>query len=58
MSHLTLTQRVSPGSRSAYRDMADSTGTVPDTWLRARLLRALQGRGAFRRFKDAIHDAG
>jgi uncharacterized protein YciI len=49
---------VSPGSRSAYRDMASFAGTVADTWLRERLPRSLQGRGAFRRFKEAIHDAG
>jgi uncharacterized protein YciI len=47
---------LSPDSHSAYQDMADFAGTVADTWLRERLLRSLQGRGAFRRFKDVIHD--
>jgi hypothetical protein len=46
-----------PGSGEAYGDMAEFTETVTDPGLRDRLLRALDGRGAFRRFKNTIHDA-
>ncbi len=41
-------------SRSGYRAMQDFIGTVEDTRLKERLEEAIQGRGAFRRFKDAI----
>ncbi|WP_460746843.1 hypothetical protein [Nocardiopsis oceani] len=49
---------IAPGSREAYLDMVDFAETVADPQLRERLRRALDGRGAFRRFKDTIHDAG
>lgn len=49
-----------PDSREGYQDMADfiseleneATGRLPE-----RLWRALDGRGAFRRFRDVLHDA-
>ncbi|MDT4970714.1 MAG: hypothetical protein QOG22_857 [Pseudonocardiales bacterium] len=44
------------GSRRAYDDMVDFTATRTDQRLRERLDRALDGRGAFRRFKDALFD--
>jgi hypothetical protein len=44
------------GSRLAYRDMEDFVGTVTDTRLAERLEVAIQGRGAFRRFKDTLFD--
>lgn len=47
-----------PGSREVYLDMVDFAETVADPQLRGRLRRALDGRGAFRRFKDTIHDEG
>ncbi|MFL1431958.1 MULTISPECIES: YciI family protein [unclassified Nocardiopsis] len=46
---------VEPGSRAAYRDMAHFAETVADTGLRERLRWALEGRGAFGRFKNAMH---
>ncbi len=49
---------VEPDSRSAYQDMADFAETVDAPDLRECLRRALDGRGAFARFKDAIHRAG
>jgi Uncharacterised protein family (UPF0158) len=44
------------GSRRAYNDMVDFTGTRGSRALAARLDRALEGRGAFRRFKDVLFD--
>lgn len=44
-------------SRTQYEDMADFADAVADPVLQDRLQRALQGRGAFRRFKDAMYDA-
>jgi hypothetical protein len=44
------------GSRRAYRDMVDFIATRESRALAARLERALEGRGAFRRFKDALVD--
>jgi predicted nucleotidyltransferase len=44
------------GSEEAYRDMEDFVARVPDTRSRDRLARAIEGRGAFRRFRDALHD--
>lgn len=41
-------------SRESYRDMERFTDSIGDTRLQAELLRALQGRGAFRRFKDVL----
>jgi len=37
-----------------YRDMERFIGTVEDARLRERLWNAIQGRGAFRRFKDLL----
>jgi hypothetical protein len=42
------------GSRAGYRDMVDFAGTVADPGRADRLEIALQGRGAFRRFKDVL----
>jgi hypothetical protein len=44
------------GSRSGYRDMQMFADSVTDEKLRDRLDRALQGRGAFRRFRDILAD--
>jgi hypothetical protein len=38
-----------------YQDMADFAETITDERAGRRLLRAIQGRGAFRRFKDELH---
>jgi uncharacterized protein YciI len=45
----------SPESGPSYRDMLDFTDHVHHEQLRQRLLDALDGRGAFRRFKDILH---
>jgi hypothetical protein len=37
-----------------YRDMEDFIATIKDERLQDRLWRAIQGRGAFRRFKDVL----
>lgn len=42
-------------SHTGWRDMESFAERVPDEDLRERLLRAIQGRGAFRRFKDVLH---
>lgn len=48
---------VDPGSsRAAYGDMVDFTALVDDARANDLLTRALQGRGAFRRFKDTLFD--
>jgi Uncharacterised protein family (UPF0158) len=39
-----------------YQDMADFAETITDDRAGRRLLRAIQGRGAFRRFKDELHE--
>ena len=44
----------SEGSREGYRDMQDFIAAVPDEDRRDRLAIAIQGRGAFRRFKDVL----
>ena len=44
------------GSRVEYGWMAEFTGTVGDARLRDRLEVALDGRGAFRRFKNVLLD--
>lgn len=44
------------GSRRAYNDMVDFIATRESRALTARLERALEGRGAFRRFKDTLLD--
>jgi hypothetical protein len=41
-------------SRASYRDMEDFIETVSDPRLRSQLAYAIQGRGAFRRFKDTL----
>jgi hypothetical protein len=51
------------GSGDAYQDMADFVDSLPDSTpsesrLRARLTRALRGDRPFRRFADAMHEAG
>lgn len=43
-------------SRDAYRDMADFATAVGDPARRERLLDALDGRGAFSRFRDRVHN--
>jgi hypothetical protein len=45
------------GSQAGYRDMAEFVESVKDNRLRALLDVALQGKGAFRRFKDVLLDA-
>lgn len=42
------------GSRSGYEDMEDFIATVADRVLAERLDKAIAGKGAFRRFKDAL----
>ena len=44
------------GSRGGYRDMELFIDTVEDDHVAGRLARSIQGRGAFRRFKDALAD--
>ncbi|QGN50915.1 UPF0158 family protein [Micromonospora sp. WMMD558] len=39
-----------------HRDMVDFAERVSDEQAGRRLLRAVQGRGAFRRFKDELHE--
>lgn len=39
-----------------YRDMADFADGIADERAGSRLARAIQGKGAFRRFKDELHD--
>ena len=39
-----------------YEDMADFTALVSDDHASRRLARAINGRGAFRRFKDELHE--
>jgi hypothetical protein len=46
------------GSRQGWRDMAVFAERQHDTALRERLQRAIEGKGAFRRFRDLIHDEG
>jgi hypothetical protein len=43
-------------SREWYLDMADFAEGISDDRAGRRLGRAIQGRGAFRRFKDELHD--
>lgn len=42
------------GSRAAYQDMLDYIGTLADDHLAELLTFAVQGRGAFHRFKDVL----
>ena len=39
-----------------YQDMADFAETITDERAGRGLLRAIQGKGAFRRFKDELHE--
>ncbi len=39
-----------------YQDMADFADGISDDQGRRRLARAIQGKGAFRRFKDELHE--
>lgn len=49
-------RRIEPiGSREAYADLEDFTARVRDPNARRALETAIAGRGAFRRFKDALH---
>jgi hypothetical protein len=49
--------RVPPADSSeGYQDMEDFIATVSNPRLAERLSRAIQGRGAFRRFKDTLLD--
>lgn len=43
------------GSRDGWQDMAAFIDTVADLDLRRRLEIAIGGKGAFRRFKDVLH---
>jgi hypothetical protein len=43
------------GSRDAYTDMADFTNDLADPRVREDLAASLEGRGAFRRFQDALN---
>ena len=45
------------GSRSGYRDMELFVASLQDADVADRLERSIQGRGAFRRFKDALADS-
>lgn len=50
-------RRVEPlDSSESYRDMADFIGRLRDRRARDLLGRAIEGRGAFRRFKDTLHE--
>ena len=46
----------SEGSRAAYRDMVGFAAAVGDVRAAGQLGRALEGRGAFRRFRDVLAD--
>ena len=51
--------RIDPGdSRDGWQDMATFAEQQRDGGLRERLQRAIQGRGAFRRFRDTVDDEG
>lgn len=45
------------GSRASYRDMEMFIGALGDGRVADRLAQAIHGRGAFRRFKDALADS-
>ena len=44
------------GSHEGYQDMVDFAEAVGDRTISDALHRALEGRGAFRRFRDALYD--
>ncbi|WP_166984014.1 UPF0158 family protein [Paramicrobacterium fandaimingii] len=46
------------GPHEAWNDMAAFAKKQRDAHLSEQLKRSLEGKGAFRRFRDAIHDAG
>ena len=46
------------GSRTGWQDMADFAQRQREAGLRERLERAIHGTGAFRRFRDLVHDEG
>ena len=46
------------GSRDGWEDMATYVAAVTDSHLRERLERAIEGKGAYRRFRDLIGDEG
>jgi len=46
------------GSRAGWRDMEEFAGAVADRQQGDRLLRALECKGAFRRFRDLVHEQG
>lgn len=46
------------GSRAGWRDMADFAARQSDPGLRSRLERAIEAKGAFRRFRDLVHEEG
>lgn len=46
------------GSRDGWQDMAAFAQRQRSAQLRERLERAIEGRGAFRRFRDLIHEEG
>jgi hypothetical protein len=45
------------GSRDGWRDMSAFAERQHDEALRARLEPAIEGKGAFGRFRDLVHDA-
>jgi hypothetical protein len=47
---------VEAGSHDGWRDMAEFAAAVPDRALAQRLERAIQGRGAFRRFRAVLDE--
>lgn len=46
------------GSRAGWRDMAAFAERQRDQALLERLLREIEGKGAFRRFRDRVHEEG
>ena len=46
------------GSRAGWEDMATYVAGVADSRLREQLERAIEGKGAYRRFRDLIDEAG
>jgi Uncharacterised protein family (UPF0158) len=46
------------GSRAGWEDMAAYVAAVADSHLREQLGRAIEGKGAYRRFRDLIGDEG
>ncbi|MCF8784515.1 UPF0158 family protein [Rhodococcus ruber] len=46
------------GARDGWRDMAAFAERQQDVALRERLQRAIEGKGAFRRFRDLVHHEG